>query len=81
MAIISEKIVGTNIEVDVQSSNIKSALYETESKKLTITFNNNQKYSYDDVPWEIFTKFRMSESQGKFFNMNISKKYNYKKVE
>lgn len=81
MPIISERIIGTNIEVDINSSNIKSALYETDTKKLTITFNNNLKYTYDEVPWELFTKFRLSESQGKFFNQNISKNYKYKKLE
>lgn len=80
MGIISETIEGKNISVIVNSSNIKFAQYDTESKTLQVTFNNGLIYEYSDVPWEVFTKFRMSESQGKFFNANISKTYKYKKI-
>lgn len=80
MAIISEKIEGKIIDVQIQSSNLKSAKYDTESKELTITFNNGSIYIYSDIPWEIFTKMRLSDSQGKFFSVNIAKKYKYKKV-
>lgn len=81
MGIISEQISGTTINVDIKSSNLKSASYNTESKILTVTFNNGSIYEYYDVPWTIFTKFRMSESQGKHFNTSISKSYKYKKIK
>ena len=81
MAILSEKIEGKLIEVKIQSSNIKSSTYNTEDKTLLIEFNNNSLYQYNEVPWEVFTKFRMSESQGKYFNSDISKKYKYEKVK
>lgn len=81
MGIISEKIEGKLITVEINSSNLKSAKYDTESKVLEITFNNNSIYEYNDVPWEVFTRMRLSESQGKFFNMNIAKKYQYKKTK
>jgi hypothetical protein len=80
MGIISEKIEGTLIEVSITSSNLKSAVYNTESENLVITFNNGAIYEYSKVPWEKFTKFRMSESQGKYFNTEIAKNYNYKKI-
>jgi hypothetical protein len=80
MAIINEKIDGNKIEVNIDSSNLKHAIYDTQSKELIITFKNDVKYSYENVPWEVFTKLRMSESQGKFFNLNISKNYKYKKL-
>ena len=81
MGIISEQISGTTINVDVKSSNLKSASYNTESKILTVTFNNSSIYEYYEVPWAVFAKFRMSESQGKFFNTNISRSYKYKKIK
>jgi hypothetical protein len=81
MSILSEKIEGKLIEVKIQSSNIKSSTYNTEDKTLLIEFNNNSLYQYNEVPWEVFTKFRMSESQGKYFNSDISKKYKYEKVK
>ena len=81
MAILSEQISGTTINVSINSSNIKFASYNTESKILTVTFNLGSIYEYYEVPWVIFTKFRMAESQGKFFNTDISKVYKYKKVK
>ena len=81
MGIISEKIEGKVINVTINSSNISSASYDTESQDLTITFNNGGIYVYNKVPWDIFTKFRMSESQGKFFNANIARTYKYTKVK
>lgn len=80
MAILNEKIEGNKIEINIESSNLKNAVYDTITKELIITFKNDAKYSYENVPWEIFTKLRMSESQGKFFNLHISKNFKYKKV-
>ena len=81
MGITSEKINGHLIEVLITSSNLKSATYNTEDKTLVVEFNNGAIYQYNEVPWEIFTKFRMAESQGKFFNTSISKTYKYQKVK
>ena len=75
MSILSEKIEGENILVEIQSSNIKAAAYNTRTEDLTVTFNTGGIYEYNKVPWTTFTKFRMSESQGKFFNENIAKKH------
>jgi hypothetical protein len=79
MVIISEKIDGKLITVIVQSSNLKEATYNTETEDLTIIFNNGSIYEYNKVPWSKFTKFRLSESQGKYFNENIAKAHNYTK--
>ena len=81
MGIISEQISGNTINISIRSTNLKFASYNTLNKTLTITFNNGSIYEYYDVPWEIFTKFRMAESHGKHFNMNISKNYKYKKLK
>ena len=81
MSIIKENIEGKKILVEIQSSNLKSAEYDSESEDLTITFNNQSIYVYNKVPWNVFTKFRMAESQGKFFNENIGRKYTYNKVK
>ena len=80
MGIIKEEINGTKIKNEIKSSNIKSTEYDTESKELVVEFNNGLKYKYDGVPHQIFTRFRMAESQGKFFTTDISKKYKYKKL-
>jgi hypothetical protein len=81
MAILSEKIEGTLIEVVINSSNLKSAKYNTENEDLTVTFNTGAIYEYNKVPWNKFTKFRLAESQGKYFNEHIARSHNYKKIK
>jgi hypothetical protein len=80
MAILKEEIQGTKIINEIKSSNIKKTEYDTETKKLIVEFNNGFKYEYEDVPHQVYTKFRMSESQGKFFTTDISKTFKYKKL-
>ena len=81
MGIISEKIEGNIIEVLINSSNLTSATYNTENENLIIKFNSGSVYEYNKVPWVKFTKFRLSESQGKYFNENIAKTHTYKKIQ
>lgn len=80
MSIVKEQIVGTKIINEILSSNIKKTEYDTETKKMSVTFNNGAMYEYEDVPHQIYTRFRMSESQGKFFTTDISRKYKFKKL-
>ena len=80
MGIIKEEINGTKIKNLSKSSNIKATEYDTESKDLVVEFNNGAKYNYNNVPHQVYTKFRLAESQGKFFTTDIAKQYSYKKV-
>jgi hypothetical protein len=80
MAIISERIEGKLITVDIRSSNIKSATYNTETELLSVVFNNGSIYQYEKVTWELFTKFRMADSQGAFLNAKIKNTHTFKKV-
>jgi hypothetical protein len=80
MGITREEIKGTKIINEIKSSNIKRTEYDTETKKLVVEFNNGFKYEYDEVPHQTYTKFRMAESQGKYFVTDISKVYKYKKL-
>jgi len=80
MAILKETILGTKIINEISSSNIKTTEYDVDSNKLIVEFNNGQKYEYEGVPLQIYTQFRMSESQGKFFTTKISKTFKYKKL-
>lgn len=80
MAIKSEKIEGKKIINEVESSNVKKTIYDTETKSLQVIFNNGAEYIYEDVPHSSYTKFRMAESQGKYFSAEIAKKHKYKKV-
>ena len=80
MAIIREEIIGTKIINEIQSSNIRRTEFDTESKELVVEFNNGLRYLYEGVPHQIYTQFRTSDSQGKFFNSKIAKTYKYKKL-
>lgn len=80
MAITKEILIGTKIINEIKSSNISKTEYDTDKKTMLVEFNNGSKYEYNEVPHQIYTKFRMSESQGKFFSTEISKKYKYKKL-
>ena len=80
MAILKEEIVGTKIINEVQSSNLVRSEYDTATKKMITEFKNGARYEYEDVPHNVYTKFRMAESQGKYFTTDISKKFKYKKV-
>jgi hypothetical protein len=80
MGIIKEEIIGTKIINEIQSSNLKKTEYDTETKKMLVEFNNGAKYEYSEVSHQVYTQFRLSESQGKFFNSKISKTYKYRKV-
>lgn len=80
MTIKKEEINGTKIINEIKSSNLAKTIYDTETKSLIVEFNNGTMYEYENVPHQIYTRLRMSESQGKFFNAEISKKYKYKKL-
>ena len=81
MAIKRTTIDGTKIICEIESSNLILTEYDSETKKLITQFKNGMRYEYDEVPHNIYAQFRLSESQGKFFNTQISKSYKYKKLD
>ena len=80
MSIVSEEYSGTSIITSINSSNIDNCVYDTRDSKLSVKFKNGVIYEYYNVPHHIFTKFRFSESQGKYLSTVIAKTYNYKKL-
>lgn len=62
------------------SSNIKSASYDVDTKDMTIIFKGDSKYVYRDIPVDLYKKFTESESAGKFFYSNIRNHYKYSKM-
>ncbi|MDB3870537.1 KTSC domain-containing protein [bacterium] len=80
MAIKSEKIEGKFIINEYDSTNLGKTKYNTETNELIVEFAKGGAYSYEKVPIKIFTKMRMSESQGSYFSKNISRSYKYKKL-
>jgi type III secretory pathway component EscR len=69
------------IESYYKSSNILYSSYDTHTNQLSVIFNSGKQYQYDDVPLKEFLKFEKDDSQGKYFNKNISKTYPYSKKE
>ena len=80
MAIINEIISGDTIYNEVESSNLVRTEYNTSTKKMIAEFKNGARYEYGDVPHQKYTQFRMAESQGNFFNKNISKAHTFMKL-
>jgi hypothetical protein len=81
MAIKRTTIEGTKIICEIDSTNLVRTEYDTESKKMVALFKSGVSYEYDEVPHNIYAQFRLSESQGKYFNTNIAKAYKYKKID
>lgn len=65
----------------VKSSMVKAAEYSPEKEILTITFNNNSKYEYENVTETLFKKLITAKSVGEYFDKYIKKQgYKYRKV-
>ena len=80
MAVGRQDNKGTKILNEINSSNIVRTEYDTADKTMIAEFKNGTRYEYEDVPHNIYAEFRLSESQGKYFNSKISKVYKYKKL-
>jgi len=80
MAITRTDIEGNKIICEINSSNLKRSEYNLEDKTLKVTFNNEMVYEYQEVPHSTYAQFRLAESQGKYFNQNIARKFNYQKI-
>mgnify|MGYP003525827088 FL=1 len=65
-------------EQEVVSSQFKKVKYDSESKILIITFNNDKRYEYKDVPQSIFDSLMSAESLGKFFIAFIKNSFSYR---
>jgi len=73
---------------DIDSSNIKRVEFRNEMTKswstdskgyVRITFKNDSRYIYKDVPFIEVINMITSESVGSFFNRVISKNYSFVK--
>ncbi|KKU58554.1 MAG: hypothetical protein UX81_C0021G0007 [Parcubacteria group bacterium GW2011_GWA2_47_12] len=65
----------------VNSSNIQSIGYDTQSATLEVEFTSGDVYQYYDVPEHLYGEFMRASSLGGFLNDNIVKyHYRYRKV-
>ncbi len=65
-------------EQEVVSSQFKKVKYDSETKTLIITFNNNKRYEYSEFTKEDFDKFMAADSLGKWFANNIKNVFSYR---
>lgn len=61
--------------IDVESSNIKSVLYDGEKQELLVQFKSGKIWSYAEVPQQVYDDFMAAGSKGKFFFANIKSKF------
>lgn len=52
----------------VSSSMLHSAVYNTETKELTVIFANGRSYNYEDVDKAIWDSLVSAKSAGAYFN-------------
>ena len=63
--------------VQVNSTAISTAIYEYETYRLKLTFNNGSSYNYTKVHNHVFEGLRTSESKGKFINKYVLPVYKF----
>ena len=56
---------------EVESSNISAIAFHAESQRICVRFKDDAVWAYDDCPKELFERFRLAPSVGKFFHANI----------
>lgn len=61
---------------DVESSNIRSIGYDSNTRVLEVEFTSGKVYQYPNVPAEAHTDLMKADSVGSFFARNIRAKYN-----
>lgn len=66
---------------EVESSNIKSIGYETETKTLKVEYKSGYLYEYDNVPANVFDDLLESVSKGKYMNQVVKGQYNGRRVQ
>lgn len=71
---------GTVIECLFSSSNVLSSKYDKATQELIVVFNAGTQYKYKGVRMTDYTRFELSDSQGKELNGRI-KQYPTEKLE
>ncbi len=59
------------------SSVIHSYSYDDERRELAIAFKSGKRYTYVDVPREIFAALEQAPSKGDYFNTHVREQYSF----
>jgi hypothetical protein len=61
------------------SSVIRAFHYEPSEQRLDVRFVSGRRYSYYDVPPDIFERMRASFSKGEFFNAHVRERFRHER--
>ena len=64
----------------VESSSLRSMGYDRATATLEVEFTNGGVYRYADVPPELWSAFRNSDSKGKFFQDHVREHFETTRV-
>ena len=64
----------------VTSTTLKSVGYDPQTQTLELEFDSGSVYQYDNVPPEVYQGLLEADSLGRYFNENIDKSYNYRRM-
>jgi lysyl-tRNA synthetase class 2 len=59
------------------STVIRSFEYDADSRKLRIVFQSGRRYTYEEVPSQIYQAMKGSLSRGEFFNAHIRDNFSF----
>ena len=59
----------------LNSSAIRGVDYDEFTRKMTIYFHSSGGYTFNGVPWEIYTGLISSSSPGAYYNRHIRGRY------
>lgn len=63
------------ININLQSTSLRSATYDPDTQDLDITFKTGMTYTYEKVPQDVFEGLRDAPSAGQYFHANIKGVY------
>lgn len=66
--------------IPVDSSNLVSVGYDSDSLTLEIEFKGDRVYQYFDVPETLYQELMQASSKGTFFSENVRDQYRYTRL-
>jgi hypothetical protein len=63
----------------VPSTVIRSFAYDPASRRLTVVFRSGRRYTYLDVPGEVYRELRGAFSKGEYFNEHIRDQFAFER--
>lgn len=61
----------------MSSTVIRSFAYDARNRRLRIVFQSGRRYTYEEVPPDIFAALENSLSKGEFFNAHIRDNFSF----